>query len=226
MIFEDIQRVNEGIKTTNIKGKEYAEVNQRIKAFRQLYPEGFIKTEILSNENGVVVMKASVGWYFADGSEIVLATGTAYEKETSSYINKTSYIENCETSAVGRALGMIGFGIDTSVASAEEVENAINNQEQIKDAENAINNQEQIKDAENAINNQEQIKDAEKVEKLKNEKIRELDIKAIKTRYPKKEQQDNILEHFNIKSFKDMTVEMMAELSASISKEEKENAKK
>lgn len=200
MKFEDIQRVNEGIKTTNIKGKEYAEVNQRIKAFRQLYPEGFIKTEILSNENGVVVMKAIVGWYTADGSEIVLATGTAYEKETSSYINKTSYIENCETSAVGRALGMIGFGIDTSVASAEEVENAINNQEQIKDAE--------------------------KVEKLKNEKIRELDIKAIKSRFPKKEQQDNILEHFGIKSLKDMTVSMMAELSANISKEEKEDAKK
>ena len=200
MKFEDIQRVNEGIKTTNIKGKEYAEVNQRIKAFRQIYPEGFIKTEILSNENGVVVMKAIVGWYTADGSEIVLATGTAYEKETSSYINKTSYIENCETSAVGRALGMIGFGIDTSVASAEEVENAINNQEQIKDAE--------------------------KVEKLKNEKIRELDIKAIKSRFPKKEQQDNILEHFEIKSFKDMTVAMMAELSANISKEEKEDAKK
>lgn len=200
MKFEDIQRVNEGIKTTNIKGKEYAEVNQRIKAFRQLYPEGFIKTEILSNGNGVVVMKAIVGWYTADGSEIVLATGTAYEKETSSYINKTSYIENCETSAVGRALGMIGFGIDTSVASAEEVENAINNQEQIKDAE--------------------------KVEKLKNEKIRELDIKAIKSRFPKKEQQDNILEHFGIKSLKDMTVSMMAELSANISKEEKEDAKK
>lgn len=200
MKFEDIQKVNEGIKTTNIKGKEYAEVNQRIKAFRQLYPEGFIKTEILSNENGVVVMKAIVGWYTADGSEIVLATGTAYEKETSSYINKTSYIENCETSAVGRALGMIGFGIDTSVASAEEVENAINNQEQIKDAE--------------------------KVEKLKNEKIRELDIKAIKSRFPKKEQQDNILEHFGIKSLKDMTVSMMAELSANISKEEKEDAKK
>lgn len=200
MKFEDIQRVNAGIKTTNIKGKEYAEINQRIKAFRQLYPEGFIKTEILSNENGVVVMKAIVGWYTADGSEIVLATGTAYEKETSSYINKTSYIENCETSAVGRALGMIGFGIDTSVASAEEVENAINNQEQIKDAE--------------------------KVEKLKNEKIRELDIKAIKSRFPKKEQQDNILEHFGIKSLKDMTVSMMAELSANISKEEKEDAKK
>jgi hypothetical protein len=58
----------------------------------------------------------------------VLGTGTAYEKESSSFINKTSYIENCETSAVGRALGMCGFGIDVSVASAEEVQNAINNQ--------------------------------------------------------------------------------------------------
>ena len=59
----------------------------------------------------------------------VIATGTAYEKENSTFINKTSYIENCETSAVGRALGMAGFGIDTSVASAEEVANAIKNQE-------------------------------------------------------------------------------------------------
>ena len=53
---------------------------------------------------------------------------TAYEKENSTFINKTSYIENCETSALGRALGIAGFGIDTSVASAEEVQNAINNQ--------------------------------------------------------------------------------------------------
>ena len=58
----------------------------------------------------------------------LLATGTAYEKENSTFINKTSYIENCETSAVGRALGMCGFGIDTSVASAEEVQNEIANQ--------------------------------------------------------------------------------------------------
>jgi hypothetical protein len=57
-----------------------------------------------------------------------LATGYAQEKESSSFINKTSYIENCETSAVGRALGFCGFGIDVSVASYEEVANAINNQ--------------------------------------------------------------------------------------------------
>jgi galactitol-specific phosphotransferase system IIB component len=60
--------------------------------------------------------------------ERILGTGHAFEEQTSTFINKTSYIENCETSAVGRALGMCGFGIDTSVASAEEVENAINNQ--------------------------------------------------------------------------------------------------
>ncbi|MCQ2771082.1 MAG: hypothetical protein MJ236_04705, partial [Clostridia bacterium] len=50
------------------------------------------------------------------------------EKESSSFINKTSFIENCETSAVGRALGFAGIGSKTSIASAEEVRNAINNQ--------------------------------------------------------------------------------------------------
>lgn len=125
--FEDLQRVNDTIRTTEIKGKEYAEVNQRIKAFRMLYPNGIIETELLSNENGICVFKAIIG--YREGNEIYkLATGTAYEKEDSTFINKTSYIENCETSAVGRALGMAGFGIDTSVASAEEVQNAIENQ--------------------------------------------------------------------------------------------------
>ena len=58
----------------------------------------------------------------------LLGSGHAYEKEGSTFINRTSYIENCETSAVGRALGMCGFGIDTSIASSEEVQNAILNQ--------------------------------------------------------------------------------------------------
>jgi hypothetical protein len=90
-----------------------------------VYPQGSIPTEIVSLKDGIVVMKASV---LTDDGRL-LATGTAYERENSTFINKTSYIENCETSAVGRALGMAGFGIDVSVASAEEVQNAINNQE-------------------------------------------------------------------------------------------------
>ena len=126
--FEDIQRANETIKTTDIKGKEYAEVNQRIKAFRMVYPQGTIHTELISNENGICIFKASI----VNEEGKLLANGTAYEKENSTFINKTSYIENCETSAVGRALGMAGFGIDTSVASAEEVANAINQQDAMK----------------------------------------------------------------------------------------------
>ena len=118
--YEDIKQANDAIRTTNIKGKEYAEVNQRIKAFRMVYPTATIETEILSIENGMCIFKATV----RDGSNI-LGTGHAYEKEGSSFINETSHIENCETSAVGRALGMAGFGIDTSVASAEEVQNAM-----------------------------------------------------------------------------------------------------
>lgn len=125
----DIAIANEKIKTIDIKGKEYSEVNQRIKAFRSICPNGSIETELLSNENGVCVIKAIV----KDENGKILGTGIAYEKEDSSFINKTSYIENCETSAVGRALGMCGFGIDVSVASAEEVANAIRNQEPTKE---------------------------------------------------------------------------------------------
>lgn len=137
--YQDIENANKTLISTDIKGKSYIEVNQRIKAFRMVYPDGFITTELISNENGVCIFKAKVGINFQvlDAGdelriayrEVILGTGTAYEKENSSFINKTSYIENCETSAVGRALGMAGFGIDTSVASAEEVENAILQQE-------------------------------------------------------------------------------------------------
>ena len=135
MKYLDLAIANEQIKTTDIKGKGYAEVNQRIKAFRMVYPTGIIETEIISNEPDeenihTCLFRAMVG-YRENGELYTLGTGTAYEKEDSTFINKTSYIENCETSAVGRALGMAGFGIDTSIASAEEVTNAINNQEKM-----------------------------------------------------------------------------------------------
>lgn len=133
--FEDIQRVNEEMTYKTLKndktGKvigDYIEVNKRIQAFRKLFPTGIIETEMLSNEDGVCIFRAVIG--YREGGELYkLATGTAYEKENSTFINKTSYIENCETSAVGRALGMLALGIDTSIASAEEVQNAIINQE-------------------------------------------------------------------------------------------------
>lgn len=124
MTFEQLQEANKTLSTMDIKGKGYVLVNERVRAFRMLYPNGIITTEIVSLEGGVVVMKATI----SDDNGCLLSTGYAYEKESSTYINKTSYIENCETSAVGRALGFLGIGIDTSIASYEEVQNAVNNQ--------------------------------------------------------------------------------------------------
>lgn len=126
--FEDINQANVGLTSVNVKGKEYVVVPQRVKAFRKLYPQGFISTEILRDDGETVVMRAFAGYYTESGQQITLGTGTAFETKDSSYINKTSYIENCETSAIGRALGFLGFGIDGSIASAEELINAINNQ--------------------------------------------------------------------------------------------------
>ena len=108
------------LKTIVVKNKKYIMVNERVKAFRQICPEGQIVTEILSIDADTVTIKASV---IIDG--ITVATGTAFEERTASNINKTSYVENCETSAVGRALGFLGIGIDDSMGSADEVANAI-----------------------------------------------------------------------------------------------------
>ena len=125
MKYLDIAIANEKIKTMDIKGKEYAEVNERIKAFRSICPNGSIATNIESLKDGVVVMSCEV----RDENGKLLGKAYAYEKEDSSFINKTSFIENCCTSCTGRALGYLGIGIDTSVASYEEVANAIANQE-------------------------------------------------------------------------------------------------
>lgn len=103
--YEDIKQANDAMRTTTIShkdkktgktvSKEYMEVNQRIKAFRMVYPEGFIKTEMVSNLNGICIFKAMVGFMMENGMPNIIGTGTAYEKETSSFINQTSYIENC-----------------------------------------------------------------------------------------------------------------------------------
>ena len=185
--YDQIERVNGLLKKTDIKGKDYIEVNQRIKGFKMLYPEGFIHTQLVSMADGICVMTAEVG-YYENGEKRILGTGTAYEKESSTFINKTSYVENCETSAVGRALGMSGIGVDTSVASAEEVTNAINNQEQIKEAE--------------------------KQEKIRKEKIKDVHVKALESKC----ENDGVAPGFicdlyKVKTFKDLTNEMFRNIT-------------
>lgn len=121
---EGITKANAVMPKIPVKGKNYAMVPARVQAFRTMCPDGYIGTEIIDMHDGVVTMQATV----KDETGKVLATGLAQEKETSSYINKTSYIENCETSAVGRALGMLGLGSDEQIASAEELCNAVTQQ--------------------------------------------------------------------------------------------------
>lgn len=130
--FEQIQKANEGLKAIDVKGKRYVMVVEKVKAFRSLFPDGFIHTDIISLDGDVVVMQSKAG-YYENGAEKILGTGLAFERRESSFINKTSYIENCETSAVGRALSFIYFGADDSISSADELANAINNQNKDKD---------------------------------------------------------------------------------------------
>jgi hypothetical protein len=108
------------LKTINIKGKEYVEVNERLKYFRENHPEHSLTTEIIQCTEEHCVIKATI---CHGGVEI--ATGHAHEVRSANFINKTSFVEVCETSAWGRALANFGIGIYSQVASAHEVANAI-----------------------------------------------------------------------------------------------------
>jgi len=112
------------LKTVNIKGKQYVEVNERLKHFRSNYNGWCLTSDVVELTDDRCVIKATI---FDDNGNI-RSTGHAYEKEGSSFINKTSFVENCETSAWGRALANLGIGLDTSVASYDEVANAVTQQ--------------------------------------------------------------------------------------------------
>tara|TARA_R100001440_G_scaffold15989_1_gene27119 strand:- start:6843 stop:7352 length:510 start_codon:yes stop_codon:yes gene_type:complete len=112
------------LKTINIKGKKYVEVNERLKYFRSNYPNHSLTSQITHIDSEMVVVKSDI----INENGKVLATGHAHEEKSASFINKTSYVENCETSSWGRALANFGIGIDESVASANEVDIAIKKQ--------------------------------------------------------------------------------------------------
>ena len=115
------------------KGNDYTEVKDRLIAFADEFPESTIETQLLS-VNQIIdtptgetcneyVVKAIVRpnpvqqpeWFYV---------GHAAERDNTGFVNKTSALENGETSAVGRALAFAGFGGDFAIASKEEVENA------------------------------------------------------------------------------------------------------
>lgn len=130
MEYSRIKEVNERLKpmtierkdkkTGKVTQKDYNTVDQRILGFRELFPNGAIQTEIISFEGDSILMKATA---FDDEGKII-ATGHAHEKQDASYINETSFVENCETSAIGRCIGNIGIGLTEGLASLEEIQAA------------------------------------------------------------------------------------------------------
>lgn len=108
-----------------IHGKEYTTVVERINDFRndERFEGWSIETDIISSDIENCIIKATI----KDSTGKIVGTGLAHEVQGSTNINKTSHIENCETSAIGRALANIGKA-GTEYASANEVSDAIINQ--------------------------------------------------------------------------------------------------
>lgn len=111
-------------KAISIKGKKYVLVSDRVKYFNAAYSNGVIKTKLIKYEDKQIIVKATVipdiknpERYFEDYSQ---------EIEGQGYINKTSALENASTSAVGRALALMGIGVLDSIASADEMNKAEN----------------------------------------------------------------------------------------------------
>lgn len=105
------------METIKIKGKEYVTVNERLKEFRNTYAGYSIQTDIVELGQDYCTIKASI----IDENGVIRSTGYAREVVAKSPINKFAFVENCETSAIGRALGNFGIGIDTAVCSADEL---------------------------------------------------------------------------------------------------------
>ena len=129
----DIKQIQAAIKemhSLNLRGNDYTQVQQRLEAFRKHAGTAYtLESEILLNDGKTILIKASI----ADKEGRVIATGLAEELRNSSNVNKTSAIENCETSAWGRALANLGLH-GGKMASVEEITIAKNKDKQI-DAE-------------------------------------------------------------------------------------------
>lgn len=114
------------VNLTNERGESraYETVASRLARFRTVHPDWTIHSKILYCDDEVVRIRVRMGYYTEAGHFVCLATGHAEEYRLDGKINATSALENCETSALGRALAFLGYGSPTSIASAEEVAKA------------------------------------------------------------------------------------------------------
>tara|TARA_R110002012_G_scaffold189971_1_gene357533 strand:+ start:947 stop:1429 length:483 start_codon:yes stop_codon:yes gene_type:complete len=134
---QSLNKLNE-LEGISIHGKKYHTVAERVNIFRKHFTDWSIDTAILNNDlaeamQSVVVMKAVI----RTPTGRTVASGLASEVVGSSSVNKTSALENCETSAIGRALAFFGFA-GTEIASANEVEIAKEQQSNERIARNVV----------------------------------------------------------------------------------------
>lgn len=110
------------VQSRNNPIQDYVTVAERIEKFYDRYPEGRIITHIVEHdaERGFILMRAE-GYRTPDDAQPA-ATGHAFELRSEGYVNRTSYIENCESSCVGRMLALLGFEVRRGIASREEME--------------------------------------------------------------------------------------------------------
>lgn len=124
--------------TIDIDGKAYTTVANRITIFRRYFSDYSIVTDVLQNDDIKVIVQTKI----TTPSGVVIATGLAEEFRGKNIINTTSALENAETSSIGRALACLSLG-GSEYASANEVENALVQQEQIKQNNNQITTNQQ-----------------------------------------------------------------------------------
>ena len=188
--YEQIQKANDEINQMQLGNKGYSPVNERVKAFRKVYPCGTIETKIDDLQDNSVRMSTII----RDQNGNIIATGNASEmKSQNSRVNQTSMIENCETSSVGRALGFAGFGIDNAIASGEDIER---NKEQMKQYE---------------IYNNLFIREADAVATIKNsinELIRKMGIRKVELEHKVEELLWTDLSSLNLKQYQKLELKL------------------
>jgi hypothetical protein len=112
----------ESNKSRGFNTDSYVPVVERLEKFYAAYPDGRVLTTIVEHdrEAGFILMRAEV-YRSADDAQPA-ATGHAFEVRNEGIVQKTSYVEVCETSSVGRALALLGFEVKRGIASREEIE--------------------------------------------------------------------------------------------------------
>ena len=116
-------------KDGSTKTSYYVPVTEKMKHFRSAdeFKDWSLETEMLEYDPTEVVFIARA----RDINGKIQSTGHAHENQTVGYINKTSYIENAETSAIGRCLAYLNIGVIDDIAGYEEMQNAIKQQNSI-----------------------------------------------------------------------------------------------